>query len=86
MFLHGEFCGGPVVGTHRYHCQSPGLIPGWETKILQTAPHAKKKKSSCMYIILAEIHGYFLFFGSFCEWDLFHMYIYDVNIYLLIYK
>ena len=53
MFLHGEFHAGPVVGTQHFHWQSPGLIPGWGTKILQTAQHAKKKKKKVLACTLS---------------------------------
>ena len=33
-----------MVRTRRSHCQSPGPIPGWGTKIPQAVQHGKKKK------------------------------------------
>ena len=39
----GEFLGGPVVGTQRFHCQGQGSIPGRGTKILQAMWCGKKK-------------------------------------------
>ena len=39
-----EFPGGPVVRIRRFHCYSPGSIPGWETKVLQ-AVQPKKIRS-----------------------------------------
>ena len=38
--LSGEFPGGPVVRTLRFHCLA-GSIPGWGIKI----PQASKKKA-----------------------------------------
>ena len=37
-----EFPGGPVVGTHHFHCHGSGSIPGQGTKILQAMRHSKK--------------------------------------------
>ena len=40
-----EFPDGPLVRVRHLHCQAPGSIPGWRTKILQALqPKIKKKK------------------------------------------
>ena len=42
----GEFPGGPVVRTPRFHCHEPGLDPwsGNKTKIPQATQRGKKQK------------------------------------------
>ena len=40
----GEFPGGPVVRTWRFHCRGPGSIPGQGTKIQQATQHGQKKE------------------------------------------
>ena len=37
------FPGGPVVRTQHFHCQGPGSIPGWGTKIRQAMQCGQKK-------------------------------------------
>ena len=39
----GEFPGGPVVRTQRFHCRSPGSIPGQGTKTLQAVQRGQKQ-------------------------------------------
>ena len=34
---HGNFPGSSVVRTQCFHCQGPGSISGWGTKILHVA-------------------------------------------------
>ena len=41
-----EFPGSLVVRTQHFHCQGPSSVPGWENKILQTAPWSQKKKNA----------------------------------------
>ena len=31
--VHRNFPGGPVVRTQHFHCQGPGSIPAWGTKV-----------------------------------------------------
>ena len=38
-----KFFGGTVVRTQRFHCQGPGSITGWGTKIPQAAWCDQKK-------------------------------------------
>ena len=47
-----KFFGGPVVRTQRFHCQGPGSITGWGTKIPQAAWCDQKKKMYLNVIIL----------------------------------
>ena len=42
----GEFPGGPVVRTPRFHRQGLDWISGWGAKILQAARCDQKKKKS----------------------------------------
>ena len=41
-----EFPGGPVVGTHHFHCHGSGSIPGKGTRILQAMRHSQKNKQA----------------------------------------
>ena len=41
--VDGEFPGGLVVRTLRFHCRGQGSVPGRGTKILQAARHGQKK-------------------------------------------
>ena len=47
MCSNGEFPGGPVVRTCISTAMDLGLIPGWETKIPQTACYSQKKIKVC---------------------------------------
>ena len=40
----GEFPGGPVVRSRRFHCGGLGSIPGRGTKILQAVWYGQKQK------------------------------------------
>jgi len=44
MNIFKEFPGSPLDRTLCPHCCSPGLIPGWGTKILQAAQPKKRRK------------------------------------------
>ena len=46
-----DFPGGPVVRTLCSHCQGPGLIPGWGTKIPPAVLHGQKKKKDTNELI-----------------------------------
>ena len=41
---HREFPSGPVVRIWHFHCQGPGLIPGWGTNIPYTMWLGQKKE------------------------------------------
>ena len=39
-----DFPGNPLVRTECFHCQGPGSIPGWGTKLLQATHSGQKRK------------------------------------------
>ena len=41
-----EFPGSPAVRTRHFHCQDPGQIPGWGTKIPQAHNMTKIKEQT----------------------------------------
>ena len=41
--MRGDFSGGLVVKTLRFHCRGMDLIPGWETKFHMPYAAARKK-------------------------------------------
>ena len=43
--VFGEFPGGPLVRTLRFHCQGCASVPGWGTKIPQVCGVAKNNKN-----------------------------------------
>ena len=50
-----ELLGGPVVRTWCFHCQGPGLIFGWGTKIPQAIWHCQKKVMKFTNILVVPI-------------------------------
>ena len=49
--LTGDFPGGPVVKTLRFHCRGVGAIPGQGTKIPHAARHSQKKKKLSFFFL-----------------------------------